>query len=188
VFWFLLAREHHWFWFFTASSVAMLIWVFCEVWSLYMAVKYERQDIWGRFHENPVTVRQALGHLIPQTAWFFGVVNLTNYFMGGLDDAAMFKWYVWTNLIVAVGPAHLWAERKTRHGTSMGLAIMVLLSIVATYLPPGFGMWTTASPYFNNVWFYFSGLVATGYAIYSLILVKSFPPKPAFIDGRKAVW
>src|SRR5262249_33417405 len=35
VFWFLLAKEHGWFWFFTASSVAMLIWVFCELWSLY---------------------------------------------------------------------------------------------------------------------------------------------------------
>ena len=50
-----------------------------------------------------------------QTAWFFCVVNLTNFFMGGLNDAAMFKWSVWTNLIVAVGPIYLWAARKSRH-------------------------------------------------------------------------
>jgi hypothetical protein len=188
VFWFLLAKDHGWFWFFTASSIAMAIWVFCELWSLYMAVRYERQEIWGHLYDQPVTERQAVNRIVVQTAWFFGVINLTNYFMGGLNDAAMFKWYVWTNLIVAVGPASLWAARKSRHGTSMGLAIMVLLSIIATYLPPGFGMWTTASPYFNNVWFYLSGLVATGYGIHNLLLVKSFPPKPLLIDRRKTVW
>jgi hypothetical protein len=106
------------------------------------------------------------------------VVNLTNFFMGGLNDAAMFKWSVWTNLIVAVGPINLWAARKSRHGTSMGLAIMVLLFIIATYLPPGYGMWTTASSYFNTPWFYISGVIATGYAIYDLILVKNSPPNP----------
>ncbi|EHB56094.1 hypothetical protein MycrhDRAFT_3288 [Mycolicibacterium rhodesiae JS60] len=188
VFWFLLAKQHGWFWFFTASSAAMAIWVFCELWSLYMVVTYERQDTWGHLYQQPVTTRQAVNQIVAQTAWFFGVINLTNYFMGGLDDAAMFKWYVWTNLIVAVGPASLWAARKSRHGTSMGLAIMVLLSIIATYLPPGLGMWTTASSYFNNIWFYLSGLVATGYAIYNLWLVKSFPAKPAVLDGRKTVW
>jgi hypothetical protein len=36
VFWFLLAKGHGWFWFFTASSIAMAIWVFCELWSLYI--------------------------------------------------------------------------------------------------------------------------------------------------------
>jgi hypothetical protein len=188
VFWFLLAKQHDWFWFFAACSVAMLIWVFCELWSLYMAVRYERQEIWGRYYDQPVTPRQAVNRIASQTLWFLCVINLTNYFLGGLNDAAMFKWYVWTNLIVAVGPGYLWATRRTRVGTSMGLAIMVLLSIIATYLPPGFGMWTTASSYFNTPWFYISGLVATGYAVYQVILVKNFAPKPSLIDGRITVW
>ena len=188
VFWFLLAKDHHWFWFFAASSAAMSIWVLCELWSLYMAARYERQEIWGRYYDQPVTPRQAVNRIVAQTLWFLCVVNLTNYFFGGLNDAAMFKWYVWTNLIVAVGPGYLWAARKTREGTSMGLAIMVLLSIIATYLPRGFGMWTTASSYFDTPWFYLSGLVATGYAVYNLNLVRGFAPKPALVDGRKTVW
>lgn len=188
VFWFLLARQNDWFWFFAACSAAMLVWVFCEIWSLYMAVKHERQEVWGHLYEEPVTARQALGHIVAQTAMFVCVVNLTNYFMGGLADVAMFKWYVWTNLLVAIGPASLWAARKSRHGTSVGLAIMVLLSIIATYLPPGWGMWTTASSYFSTPWFYVAGTVATCYAIYNLRLVTSFPPKPKTMDGRKTVW
>ncbi|MFY1621229.1 hypothetical protein [Micromonospora sp. WMMD736] len=111
-----------------------------------------------------------------------------HYFFGGLNDAAMSKRYVWTNLIVAIGPGYLWASRKSREGTSMGLAVVVLLSIIATYLPPGFGVWTTASPYFNTPWFYLSGLVATGYAVYNVLLVKNFAPKPQFINGRKSIW
>jgi len=188
VFWFLLAKQHHWFWFFAACSVAMAVWVFCELWSLYMAVVHERQEIWGHLHDGPVTAKQAICRIGAQTAWFFCVVNLTNYFMGGLGDAAMFKWYVWTNLIVAVGPTYLWAARRSRYGTSMGLAIMVLLSIVATYLPRGWGMWTTASSYFDTLWFYLAGVAATGYAIYNLRMVNGFPAKPELVDGRKALW
>jgi hypothetical protein len=188
VFWFLLARGHDWFWFFAACSIAMLIWVCCESWSLYMVVKHERQETWGRYYHQPVTPRQAWNRIAAQYVWFLGVINLTNYFMGGRNDAAMFKWYVWTNLIVAVGPMYLWAARKSRRGTSIGLAITVLLSIVATYLPSGYGMWTTASSYFNTPWFYIAGIVATGYGIYNVLLLKSFPPKPARIEGRKTVW
>jgi len=190
VFWFLMAKNNDWFWFFVACSAAMFVWVLCEIWSLYMAVKHERQAIWGKYYDGPVTVRQALSRIVGEIAWFMVVVNLTNHFFGGLDDAAMFKWYVWTNLLVAVGPSYYWAKQRNGDGKSVGLAVMILVSIVATYLPPGFGMWTTASSYFHTPWFYLAGLVATGYAIYNLRLVTRYPQKtaaPSRVAGSRAV-
>lgn len=178
VFWFLLAKSHDWFWFFTMSSVAMFIWVLCEIWCLYMAVKWERQDIWGELYDKSVTVKQAVSRLIPEIIMFVCVVNLTNYFFGGLNDAAMFKWYVWTNLLVALGPTWYWAKKRSRQISPVGLSIMVLCSIIATYLPPGLGMWTTASSFFNTPWFYISGVVTTGFAIYNVLMLRKLPAVP----------
>lgn len=175
VFWFLLAREHDWFWFFTASSVAMFVWVLCEIWCLYMAVRWERQEIYGDLYVQPVTPRQATTRIVAEVVVFLTVVNLTNYFFGGLADAAMFKWYVWTNLLVALGPAMYWARNRDRRISPVGLMVMVLASIIATYLPAGFGMWTTASPYFDTPWFYAAGLVTTAVAVHNLVKARTYP-------------
>jgi hypothetical protein len=186
VFWFLLAKDHDWFWFFTMSSVAMFVWVLCEIWCLYMAVKWERQAIWGELYTAPVTTKQAVSRILAEVAMFLTVVNLTNYFFGGLEDAAMFKWYVWTNFLVALGPATYWAKHRDRRISPFGLSVMVLASIVATYLPPGFGMWTTASSYFNTPWFYIAGLVTTGFAVHSLLKIRKLPtaqPEPVLTNA-----
>ncbi|MFI5623311.1 hypothetical protein ACIA03_07580 [Nocardioides sp. NPDC051685] len=53
---------------------------------------------------------------------------------------------------------------------------MILASIVATYLPLGWGMWTTASGCFNMPWFYLSGLYVTGIALFGVWLVATVPP------------
>lgn len=183
VFWFLLAQSHGWFWFFSMSSVAMAIWVACEVWCLYMAVKWERDAIWGELYGGTATVRQALTRMIPEILVFFTVVNLTNYFFGGLADAAMFKWYVWTNFLVALGPAWYWAKNRDRRISPVGLGVMILFSIIATYLPPGFGMWTTASSYFNTPWFYITGIVVTAVAVGNLVMLTRLPKVPKETDA-----
>lgn len=186
VFWFLLAKDHDWFWFFVGSSAAMFVWVLCELWCLYMSIRYERQEIYGEYYDGPVTVRNAVTRTVAETVLFLCVVNLTVYFFGGLDDAGFFKLYVWTNLLVAIGPSYYWAKQRNHEGKSLGLAIMILASIVATYLPPGWGMWTTASDYFDTPWFYLSGLFVTGIAIYNVWLVATTPKTPAAPD-REAV-
>jgi hypothetical protein len=172
VFWFLLAQDNDWFWFFSFSSAAMSIWVLCEIWCLYMAVKWERQEIWGDQYVNPVTPKQAISNVVVQTVMFLTVVNLMNYFFGGLQDAAMFKWYVWTNFLVALGPLTYWAKHRDLRRAPFGLGVMILASIIATYLPPGLGMWTTASPYFNTPWFYIAGVVTTVIAVKTLFDMK----------------
>ncbi|MHA6533247.1 hypothetical protein [Paenibacillus sp. BAC0078] len=181
---FLLALHNDWFWFFSAASAALVVWNCFEVYNLYKAVKVERQEIWGKFYSSPVTVQQALLRVAGQIVLMFAVVNLFRVFM---DDVVMFKWFAFTNILIAVAPGYLWNERKSRSGTSVGLAIVILIGTVNTFLPPGYGMWTTASAYFDQPWFYIAGVVVSAYALRNLIMVMKFPPKEQ-IGEKKPIW
>jgi len=181
----LAALEHHGFWFFTGTSIALLVWNCCEIFNIVMGIKHERQDIWGKYYASPVTVRQA----VEQTAWMialmFSVVNIFRVFMG---DEVMFKWFALTNAIMAVFPGFLWNERRSRAGSSVGLAILIVFISVNTFLPPGFGMFTTASPFFDQPWFYIAGVVCTAFSIKHLVMLLRYPPKEAIPGQKKPIW
>jgi len=179
---FMLAKNNNWFWFFITASVALLIWNCFELFNLYMAVKVERQEIWGKFYESPVTVRQAVLRIIGQVALMAVVVNLFRVFM---NDEVMFKWFAFTNILIAVAPGYLWNERKSRKGSSIGLAIVIFIGTVNTFLPPGYGMWTTAAKYFDQPWFYITGVVVSAYALRNVIMLLKFPIKKK--DNKKRV-
>jgi hypothetical protein len=181
---FQLARSHHYFWFFTMSSVALLVWNGFEIFNLFMAVKVERQAIWGRTGDEPVTVCDAIGRIAGQIVLMAVLVNLGRVFM---NDEVMFKWFALTNVVMAIGPGMLLSARRSRKGSSVGLAIVILIGTINTFLPPGYGMWTTATPYFDQPWFYLAGVVISIIALRNLLLLLSFPAKSK-IDGRNPIW
>lgn len=181
---FMLAKNNNWFWFFTTASIALLIWNCFELFNLYMAVKVERQEIWGKFYDSPVTSRQAILRIIGQVALMAVVVNLFRVFM---NDEVMFKWFAFTNILIAVAPGYLWNERKSRKGSSIGLAIVIFIGTVNTFLPPGYGMWTTATKYFDQPWFYITGVIVSAYAFRNVIMLLRFPVKEKN-DGKRVIW
>jgi len=168
------------FWFFWVAGIALIIWNFFEVYNIYKAVTVEREDIWGK----DSTVKQAMKEVIFQIAIMFCVVNLFRVFM---NDEVMFKWFAFTNILIAVAPGYYWQSRKTRKGASLGLSITIMIGTFLTFLPPGFGMWTTASPYFDQPWFYITGLVTMLFAIRNYFILKAFPEKEK-IEGQKTIW
>ena len=88
---------------------------------------------------------------------------------------------------MVVGPGYLWIERKSRKGSSIGLAIVIFIGTVNIFLPAGYGMWTTASTYFNQPWFYITGVVISAYAFRNVIMPLKFPQKESK-DGKKVIW
>lgn len=181
---FCLARQHEWFWFFSLTAIALAIWTLFELFNLYMAIKVERQDIWGPYQAEPVTEGQALGRIVVQVLFMFALVNLLRVFMA---DEAMFKWFALTNVMMAIGPGLLWYQRQSRAGSSVGLAIVILLGTVWTFLPPGFGMFTTALSYFHQPWFYLTGVVVSLIALGNLLMLLRFPAKTA-TAGKATIW
>src|SRR5690606_18153676 len=112
-------------------------------------------------------------------------VNLFRVFM---NDEVMFKWFCFTNVLIAIAPGYLWAERRSRHGASVGLAIVIFIGTVNTFLPPGYGMWTTALSYFDQPWFYISGVVVSLVALRNVFLLLSFPPKVRQPGEKAPIW
>jgi hypothetical protein len=179
-----LAQQHDGFWFFHSTHIALVVWTIIEVIGMILAVRFARQDIWGKYYTRPVTQAQAAGWVLAEIALMFVVVNLLREFMG---DDTMLKWFTLTNAVLAIGPFYLWRTRTDRTGSSIMLAIILIIVVGNTFLPPGFGMFTTASPYFDRPWFYMAGVVLTAMAISNLFVLLRLPPKRA-ADGKWQIW
>lgn len=185
VIFFILAQGNDWFWFFSLASLALFIWTLFELFNLYMAIKVERQEIWGSYYSKPMSQSQALMHVLLQTTFMFVLVNLLRIFM---QDDTMFKWFLLTNVVMAVGPGLLWRQRISREGSSIGLAIVIVFGTVLSFLPPGLGMFTTALPStFDQPWFYATGLVTALIALCHLTYLWKLPPKTQK-SMQKAIW
>ncbi|WP_058303354.1 hypothetical protein [Gorillibacterium timonense] len=175
------------FWFFTAASIALVIWNLFEVYNLYKCIYVERQEIWGHLHQEPVTVKEAWLRVIGQILIFVGVVNLFRVFM---YDPYMFKWFIFTNVLIAIVPGLYWEKRGTQIGASYKLAIVILIGTINSFVPSN--MWALTSDYFtmsNNPWFYILGVISTGFAVRNLIVLKRMQRKPKVLEnGIKTVW
>nr|MCI1925378.1 hypothetical protein [Ligilactobacillus acidipiscis] len=116
-----------------------------------------------------------------------GTVNLFRIFM---NDPAMFKWYIFTNILMGIMPGLYWEKRGTRIGASWGLAIVILIGTVNSFLPTN--MWASVSPYFtfaDNPWFYVIGVISIFFACRAFWVLKKLPPKPKTLsNGKKTIW
>jgi hypothetical protein len=144
------AASHQWNWFFIATACALAIWNIFEVINIYMAVTVERQDVFGDFYPGKVTLGNALVSVALQLAAFYCLVNILIGFMG---IGSILQWFLFTNMLIAAVPGVLWMKRgrkdNSRAGASMGLAILILLATINTFLPSS--MWVQAMPEVFNV-------------------------------------
>lgn len=170
------------FWVFTFASIAEVVWTLFEVYNLTMCVYRERDDVFG---ENVSTADAWLRVL----GWVVVMVVSVNLFRVFMNDPAMFKWYIFTNILMGIMPGLYWEKRGTRLGASMGLAIVILIGTINSFLPTN--MWAIASPYFtvgNNPWFYVVGIVAIFFACRTLWVYHRLPEKPKHINGKRTIW
>jgi hypothetical protein len=182
------ASRHDWYWFFTACGIALMIWNCFEMYNIYKAVTIERQEIWGDYYRGEVSVRQAVLNVTLQVAAFYTLVNILIGFMGA---GSIMQWFLFTNMLIASAPGVLWMRRgareNSRRGTSMGLAILILIATVNTFLPTS--MWVLAMPeMFDTPWYYVTGVVFTAIAVFNLYHLSKLPPKDRLAGQRKPVW
>lgn len=173
--------------FFDLASVALVIWNCFEVYNLYKCIFVERQAIWGHLYDQPVKIKDAFLRVLGQIIVFVGVVNLFRVFM---DDPYMFKWFIFTNILIAIVQGLYWEKRKTQIGASYKLAIVILIGTINSFL--SWNMWALTSNYFsvsNNPWFYILGIIATGFAIRNILVLRRMKKKPKRLsNGTKTVF
>jgi hypothetical protein len=181
---FLAAARHHWNWFLLSASIALMVWCLFEVYSLTMAVRVERREIFGDYFGENTTVRQATTAIVVQILAFYGLVNLLIQFMG---PGSFLQWAALTNMIMATVPGVLWLRRGSRAGNGLGIALVILGGTVNTFLP--IGMFVTALPeVFDHPWFYLTGVVFTAIAAANVVMVAKFPAKQELPGRKRPIW
>lgn len=168
-------------WIFAMMSVMCAAFTLFELFGLWIAVKNERQHLWGQFYKKPVTFQQGLvrGGL---TYLFNFVLVFSLYF--ALQDMMMLILMLSTNVVVCCGTASM-IERHIARGNILGrktsyflVVLSTLGSALVTFLPPGWGMWTTATRFFDAPWFYILGALCVFLmARCTSQLVKAYSPR-----------
>jgi hypothetical protein len=178
------APRYGWHWFMVAAGIALIVWTVFELYNFVMAVKLERQEIFGHYTTGAVSVRTAVVGIVVQVLAFYGLVNVLILFMG---QGSFLQWAALTNLVMAAGPGTLWLRRRSREGGGMGIALVIVAGTLNTFLPTG--MFVLALPeVFNQPWFYLTGAIFTGIATAWAVMVWRFDPKPAPDDRRRPIW
>ena len=170
------------FWIFVFASLAEVVWTLFEVYNLVLCVYVEREDIWG----VGVSVASAWQRVC---GWIIVMIVSVNLFRVFMHDPVMLKWYIFTNILMGIMPGLYWEKRGTRLGASWGLAIVILIGTINSFLP--LNMWSVISPYFsmtNNPWFYVVGVVAIFFAVRAFWVFAKLPAKPKLLNGKKTIW
>lgn len=181
---FIAASKYDWNWFLTGAAAALVVWTVFEMVNITMAIRVERREIWGDYFGEDVTAGQALFNVIVQLAGFYAIVNLLIVYMG---EGSVLQWFALTNVVMAAGPGILWARRRSRDGSSLGLAIVIVAGTVNTFLPVG--MFVQAMPeVFDTAWFYLSGVVFTAIAVLNAVRLWGKEPKRAVPGQPRPIW
>ena len=172
------------FWFFLLGAIGEIVWVGFEIYCLWRAVTYERAEIW----DKNTTLGQAIKKCISEVIIFFVSLNLLRV---ELHDVSMFKFWIFTQVIICIVPGLFWEQRKTRIGASWQLNIVLVLVALMSFNP--WNMWALISPQFFSVtanpWYYVVGLVTLFFAIRGCIVYKDLPPKPKKLpNGKKPIF
>lgn len=149
-------------WIFVMMSLMCAAFTLFELYGLFIAAKNERQRLWGKYYEKPVSMRQGLFR--GAVAYAFNFVLVFGLYHA-LRDYMMLILMLSTNVMVSCGTAtmveeHIRSGNVFTHRTAYLLVVLsTLASSVVTFLPPGLGMWTTASRFFDAPWFYAIGAI-----------------------------
>ncbi|MFE5550262.1 hypothetical protein ACFQ71_41990 [Streptomyces sp. NPDC056534] len=184
VFMFLAAREHDWNWFLLSVSAALLLWTLFETYCLIMVVRVERNEVFGAYFGQEVTIMQAVGAIFEQILAFYMLVNILIQFMG---EGSFMQWALLTNMLMAVAPGVLWLRRSSRIGSGLGIALVIFGGTVNTFLPTG--MFVLALPgVFDTVWFYVTGIVLSAIAAANVVMVAQFDAKQISDGQKRPIW
>lgn len=177
-------NQTDYFWFFLLGVIGEAVWVGFEIFCLYHAVTTERVALFGKDATLGHAVRFAVAEIV------LCFVSL-NFLRVELGDVSMFKFWIFTQVLIVSVPGLFWSQRKTRIGTCWQLVIVLVLVSIMSFNP--WNMWALISPqYFGleaNPWYYVMGAVVFCFAIYDVYIYAKLPKKPDTLPGgKKPIW
>lgn len=183
-----LGFYNHFFWIFMVLGIGMFIWNFTEIIDMYDYCYHNREETFHGIFFDELTPKKCIVECIAQTIGFTVFILLMIVLM---DDPTFIKWFMITNIVIAVCTGYYWSKNKVVWGTSKILAIVILVGTINTFLPVGLGWWTTLYPnVFDTPLFYLVGVVSVCFALRNVYIVfKKLPAKPKIHPetGKKTI-
>jgi hypothetical protein len=154
--------------------IGLTVWSGLEIYCLYKSVTVERTLVFARyFGTKAPTVRQAIALVLLMSVVMYAVVLSGIVVMG---ENCVMEWFALTNILMVIGPTLSWMERGSRHGLSVGLALVSLFGIISAFSP--YGLWVTALPeVFDRGLYYWTGVLFTIVGVVDLAVVLQYPAK-----------
>lgn len=171
---------------FMAVSIAHVVWVMLEIYSLVQIVRFDisRREQFGLYFGENVSRNQAVLMIVGQLAAFYSLMNLGVHFMG---EGSYMHTAILTQFIMAIGPGVLWMRRGSRAGGGMGVALCIIASTAVSFQP--WSMWVIAMPdVFDTPWFYLMGAACLAITLFYAVTVARLPAKSPSDDGKKPIW
>ncbi len=160
---------------FLLLSIGEGIWVLMELYSLYRAITYEAEINW-----KPGTAKKKMIiDICIMTILCYVSLNLLR---AELHDDVMWKFWIFTQVLICTIPGLTLEKRGTRKGHNLVLHISFICVAVISF-NPWCNMWLAIAPEFfapaENPWYYITGCVCLILAIRGLITYLHLPPKEA---------
>lgn len=171
------------FYIFGLLSIGEAIWVGMELYSLQRAMTYEKDVNWKPGIKKPEMLRD----IIFQIVIFFVCLNLLRVELG---DSTMWKFWIFTQVLITVAPGLILEKRGHREGNCRQLNICFICVAIVSF-NPWCNMWAAIAPDFfslsANPWYYIMGAVCLFFAIRGFIIYEKLPEKPERIErtGKK---
>lgn len=159
--------------FFLLLSIGEAVWVMMEVFCLQRAVTYEAEINW-----KPGTLmKERVRDIVIQIVCFYAGLNFLRF---ELHDSTMWKFWIFTQVLVTIVPGLVMEKRGTRKGNNLILHI-VLICVAVISFNPWCNMWLAVSPDFfslsANPWYYIMGMICLFFSVRGLVIYNRLPEK-----------
>ena len=158
---------------FLLLSIGEAIWVGMEIFSLQRACTYEKAINF----KSGATTKDMLKTICIQLICFYVGLNLLRF---ELHDSTMWKFWIFTQVLITIVPGLVMEARQTRKGYSLWLHI-VLICVALVSFNPWCNMWLAIAPDFfsleANPWYYIMGVVCLYFSVRGLVQYLKLPEK-----------
>lgn len=156
---------------FLLLAIGEAIWVAMEIFCLQRAATYEAEINWKPGTPMKARVRD----IIIQIVCFYVGLNFLRF---ELHDSTMWKFWIFTQVLITIVPGLVMEKRATRRGNNLMLQI-VLVCVAVISFNPWCNMWLAIAPDFfgisENPWYYIMGAICLFFSIRGLVIYKKLP-------------
>lgn len=166
-------RNYEHYFLFLLLAIGEAIWVCMEIYCLQRALTYEAELNW-----KPGTpFKTRLTDVCIQVLCFYVGLNFLRF---ELHDETMWKFWIFTQVLITIVPGLELAKRGYRKGNNLALHIVLICVAVVTFNPWS-NMWLAIAPDFfslsANPWYYITGAVCLLLSIRGLYTYLKLPAK-----------